>query len=411
MITLKQYFFSSLIYLLIIAVLGFLLRNFTADLISMDFIREYEYGVHTHSHIALLGWVYIALTTLLGGIFLPHSLLRSHYLKWFIATQLTIIGMLITFPLQGYAFSSILFSSLFLITTYIFWWLIINCTCPEKKQLFAFSLAKYALFYLAISSIGPWSLGGIIAVLGKTSVWYKLAIYFYLHFQYNGWFILAITALVFYIVEKKGIPIKNTYKKPFLITIHLGIILSFFLSTLWAKDSDLNYFISNVGNFFQILGFVLFLLMIRKSCTFIFSRSTPVQKTLVTMIGIIFFSKLIMQVANGLPFFHGIIASNKDLVIGYLHWYFLGFITPFILLLAEYFKLIKINIAFWVIYFLAFFTSEFFIAYRAASVMLDDHYLIYLNNYIAISSGIYMISIFWLLFINIKTIRTKNALR
>jgi len=86
MITLKQYFFSSLIYLLIIAVLGFLLRNFTADLISMDFIREYEYGVHTHSHIALLGWVYIALTTLLGGIFLPHSLLRSHYLKWFIAT-------------------------------------------------------------------------------------------------------------------------------------------------------------------------------------------------------------------------------------------------------------------------------------------------------------------------------------
>ena len=80
--------------------------------------------VHAHSHIALLGWVYVALTTLLHYGFVKDAS-NTTYNRVFWSTQGTLIGMLLTFPFQGYALFSIIFSTLFLIMsygyTYHFW--------------------------------------------------------------------------------------------------------------------------------------------------------------------------------------------------------------------------------------------------------------------------------------------------
>jgi len=53
-------------YFLMIAFLGVLLRFFSI----VDFPINYRFIVHTHSHIALLGWIYTALTTIIFKIYL-----------------------------------------------------------------------------------------------------------------------------------------------------------------------------------------------------------------------------------------------------------------------------------------------------------------------------------------------------
>lgn len=97
----------AFVYFLLVALMGTLLRF--GHLFPIPF--QYRFMVHAHSHIALLGWVYTALTTLLCYCMLP-SEVWIKYQRLFLVTQVTLIGMLFTFPFQGYAFYR-LFSQLY----------------------------------------------------------------------------------------------------------------------------------------------------------------------------------------------------------------------------------------------------------------------------------------------------------
>ena len=78
----------ALLYLFIAAFLGIILRFFPVTNID----ATYRYVVHTHSHIALLGWVYIALATLIFHIGIDNKKQKKHNLIFW-CTQITIIGM------------------------------------------------------------------------------------------------------------------------------------------------------------------------------------------------------------------------------------------------------------------------------------------------------------------------------
>ena len=106
----------AMTYFLVAAILGLLLRFY--PILGLDF--NYRFVVHGHSHIALLGWVYVALTTLLHFCFLEKKKSSRTYKRIFWFTQATLIGMLLTFPFQGYALLSIVFSTLFLIVSYVY---------------------------------------------------------------------------------------------------------------------------------------------------------------------------------------------------------------------------------------------------------------------------------------------------
>ena len=94
----------SLLYFLVAALLGLILRFF----VVVELPITYKFFVHTHSHIALLGWVYLALTTLLYKLFVQNSNLDKKYEHVFWFTQFTLIGMLLTFPFKVYALFSII---------------------------------------------------------------------------------------------------------------------------------------------------------------------------------------------------------------------------------------------------------------------------------------------------------------
>ena len=94
---LKKHSVIALSYFLLITLLGVLLRCFSV--IEIDF--NYRHIVHAHSHIALLGWVYTALMILIYKLYLKKTNIERKYLRIFWCTQITVVGMLFTFPITA----------------------------------------------------------------------------------------------------------------------------------------------------------------------------------------------------------------------------------------------------------------------------------------------------------------------
>jgi hypothetical protein len=409
MMTLKQHFINSLYYFLITAVLGFFLR-LESTAFSFDIISNYKYVVHAHSHIALLGWVYLGLSSFIVHFFIKKTKIRQYYIKIFWAAQACLIGMLIAFPIQGYTLVSILFSTLFLIVSYIYFGFIIRHTPSKFKSRKSYLLIKHALFYMVLSSVGPWALGAIMTTLGKTSVWYKLAIYFYLHFQYNAWFVLAMIGILVFILEKYKFKIETKSFSKFVYLFHIGIISTFFLSTLWATSHWSVYLLGNLGSLFLWIGLFYLWKSIQNPFKAFYSSLAKQSKFILKFLISGFILKLIMQTLSGISFFAEMATANLDVVIGYLHWFFLRVVSLFLLFLASHLKWIKLSNFSLSLYLIAFIATEFLIFYRAGMVIYRWSYLSNLNIYLAMASFIFSVAIIIILIQSFLIRKNQNQM-
>ena len=388
---LKNYSTLALAYFFIIAILGVILRLFPITPISVN----YKFIVHTHSHVALLGWVYTALTTLIYLLYLRNSQINRRFKNIFIFTQITIIGMLVSFPFMGYKFFSILFSTLFLIASYLFSWLVFKYTPTESKQTNSYKLIRIALWYMIISSFGPWTLGAIMSTLGQGSSLYKNAIYFYLHFQYNGWFLVALLGVFTRILEQQNIEFT---KKEFSIIYWLfntGIVSTFLISILWMTPNKSINTIAGIGSIFQLIAFIIFLKKLNKIKL---KSSQFLLKVFITF----FLIKLIMQLLGCIPYFSSSISYNVDLVIGYIHWVFLGIVSIGLLSLLSHFKLIKITKSVIVLYIIGFLLTEFLLFYKGANIWLESDVTSNYYHYLIGASVLLFLSIMRLLILQLK---------
>ncbi|CAM4230490.1 hypothetical protein [Zobellia nedashkovskayae] len=377
MINLKKHTKIALVYFVLAALLGCVLRFFRV----LDIPITYKYIVHAHSHIALLGWVYLALTSLLYKLYLSKSEVHKKYNNIFWFTQLTLIGMLLTFPFQGYAVFSIIFSTLFLIASYWFSWFFFKNVPVEYKMTQSLQCAKAAIVYLLISSVGPWALGAIMNTLGGDSIWYRLAIYFYLHFFYNGWMIMALLAVFLYILEKQQIVWTQSNFKRLFWGLNLGIIFSFFLSTLFSHPSVVYYVFGGVGAVLQLYAFYvlwIFLLDVKLKLERLFSTF---HQNILKTIGVLWGFKMILQTLSAMPYFADLAVTYLDFTIGYLHWTFLGVVTMSLFLFLDYFKLLQLGKKSFSLYILGFALTEALIFYKAivawqSTTLFSAYYLI-----------------------------------
>lgn len=391
MIDLKRHTNIALGYFLLVGLLGIFLRSFFITSIPANF----RYVVHAHSHIALLGWVYIGLTTLIYKMYFSEAGQGKTYRRIFWFTQVTLLGMLFTFPFTGYALFSITFSTLFLFASYLFTWFVLKKTPLKHKKNYSFKCIKAALWYLVFSSIGPWALGGVMATLGKTSIWYKMAIYFYLHFQYNAWFILALCGIFFYFLEQKDLlPAKKDFKRFFQL-LNAAVILSFFLSVLWVEPHWIFYVLAGLGAILQVWAFIKLFSMIKPFWIGNRLDFSPFVRLLLKIAWIVLIGKICLQLLSALPYFAELAFTYTDFVIGYLHWTFLGFISIVLFAFLKTAGLLKVpKIAFW-IYFTGFVLSEILIFYKGTSIWLrlpffEDYYktLVAVSSLLPISIGI-----------------------
>jgi hypothetical protein len=252
---------------------------------------------------------------------------------------------------------------------------------------------------MVLSSVGPWVLGVIMNTLGSTSSWYRNAIYFYLHFQYNGWFIIAIFGMLFFVFEKHSIHItKKAFNQIFWL-FNTGVILTFFLSVLWMKPHPVYYVIAGIGGLFQVLAFGILIKNILQNKEFIKTSFSIIEGLLFKTVAFLFAIKLIIQLLGAIPRIAHIVSTNIEFVIGYLHWVFLGFISISLFVFLHHFKLILISKKTFTIYFIAFILTETLIFYKGVIAWLGGSLFDNYFTFLFLSSALFLIPIFGLFFI------------
>lgn len=356
--------------------MGVLLRFYFVAPLNFN----YKFLLHAHSHTALLGWIYLGLTTLIYKIFLSETEKSKQYYRIFIFTNLCVLGMLVTFPFQGYALFSIIFSTLFLFASYWFAWFAMKYVPLRFKDRISWKLIKTSLWYLVFSSIGPWAIGGVMSTLGPESIWYKTSIYFYIHFQSNGWFVLALLGVLFYIFEEKGIQFNREKLKSFFLLLNFGVLLTLFLSVLWFEPPTAFYLLGLVGALAQGLAFYELYLLILPHFKVLREWFSPRILCLLKVAGWLLVAKLVMQLFSAFPYFAKLAFLLKDFVIGYLHLVFLGIVVTTLLVFLKYFNLLRLPKSFIWVFLLAFISTEALIFYKAFALWLGlpffrDYYI------------------------------------
>lgn len=368
----------AFLYLCITIILGILLRS--AYVISPFF--NYQFLLHTHSHIAILGWIYTIITALLNHSFLEEKSQRK-YRKLFIFTQITLIGMSFSFPWQGYGFFSIFFSSLFLLASYCYSYFFLKNISFDKKKNPSYKFVRASIFFLLFSSIGIWALPVIIATLGKESPMYQSSIYFFLHFQYNGFILTALTALWVQKLEK----ISNNIK---LTTCYYGVLVgilgTLFLSWTGLFQTQWMYWIGGISAVIWLISLLimsyLYFQKIKKSVLLSIFVGMLLVKTIFLSLGIF-------------PYVVKRIFFNTDLIISYLHFTFLGVIMFGILYFLK--EKLKIILSFWsiLIYTIAFLSTEILIFYKGMAIWFGFNLPTNYFNLLFIFSCLYLIVISW----------------
>ena len=298
----------------VLALLGALLRYMFCFPTGLNYV----YILHAHSHFAF-AWIFLALAVLLAK---QVSKPVASAFNWvFLATIACSFAMLISFSLQGYKVISIIFSTLFLLITYRFGYLIYRRWAENYSGLFPTKLVKAGIGFLFLSSLGPLSLG-VLKANGNTGVIYQNAIYFYLHFQLNGWMLFAALALIA-VSYLKVSKIAEKQIVPWLNVFILSAIPLFFIFTLWSKPPLWLFFIAFAGAFANALSWFM---MLRK-----LKFTTEKLPLLVKMALIAISLKVIFQVLVCIPQIANWTFMNRNLIIGYIHLISLGSVTPIII--------------------------------------------------------------------------------
>ena len=82
---------------------------------------NYQFLLHGHSHVAMLGWVYLMIYSLIVHFFIPKTAQQNPiYNRLFWLTEIAVIGMMFRFPVEGYALFSIIFSTLHIFLQLLF---------------------------------------------------------------------------------------------------------------------------------------------------------------------------------------------------------------------------------------------------------------------------------------------------
>lgn len=269
-----------------------------------------------------LGWVFNVLIIAFATEFA--TIKRFKPLFWFL--QVCMLGMLISFPLQGYGLYSITFSTLHTVGSFIF---IILFFQSAKTSTTSVYLAKAALIFFVLSSLGPFSLGYLKANGLEHTNLYRFSIYFYLHFQYNGFFLFGILGLFFKLIEHKILANVVTEVKRGCTILVASCVPAFVLSLLWADPGLVFNVIGGLAAIAQLVGlFFVFKPLFRaiKNAGFLASEKLLLMFSFLALI-----LKCILQLISAYPPAAFFANEFRSIVIAYLHLVLVGCISFFLI--------------------------------------------------------------------------------
>lgn len=318
----------AFIFLILAVVPAILLRymQYNGGLVGFKF----PFLLHTHSHVAMLGWVFTAIVTLFTRNWLPHTREIVRKLKLTtVVLIVSVVGMLVSFPLQGYAFWSILFSTLHIFAQLGFTWIFFKET--EKNREISVVFARTALVLQMVSALGALSVGPVAAAGYAGQPLYFMCIYFYLHFQYNGWMLFAILALLLHFASREEAPEQDRKLQQAMRMLLGGVVFTYAGMALWCTDSLWIVIAAFLGAVLQLVALIQLYRLISPAL-YLWLRSLPVAVRILFTVSLISLAaKAMLQLLAVWPELNDWIAAQRGIVIAYLHLVLLGFITSFLL--------------------------------------------------------------------------------
>lgn len=353
----KNLFTIAFFFLLWSAGAGMLIRY-----VQTFGISEFEIGkwVQGHSHVAFLGWGF------LGVMHLLNQKAQFIFQKWdvifYTVLIISLLGMMVSFPLFGYKLIPILFLVIFLLASYGI--LIRFYQHLKKYKIAERNWFTSALFYYFLSSVVIWIIPVVIATYGKSTLYYNL-IYFYLHFLYNGFFTFALWGLLFQKLGNNSNLIPQKIFKTFFLLMQITVIPTYILSLYWNPVSNVMQFVGILSATFQLIAvFILFRQLLRQ--TEILNKNF----FFLLVVGI-FGDKILMQFLSSFyELANKAIALKSYFVVGYLHWFTIGFLTFSLIWLSDSLKN-KLGKVGFVLLVMGFFVTEIILFYKGIAILMD----------------------------------------
>src|SRR5680860_1334580 len=311
---------SALSLFLLASILGLVMR---LKVLSGIPILPFRNLLHAHSHTALLGFGFLFILGAYIFLILPPTPHRRIYHRLWIIYLIAAIGMVISFLYQSYGPISISFSTVIMLTAYTFVYYFLKDyrkSLPERKN----PLIAWSTFWFLISTLGIWVLGPVSVILGKAHDLYFLSIQFFLHFQFNGWFMYAVLGLLVYLARTRGQ--KNPASRLGLWFLNISLILTYFLSVTYVDGRPIFFLLTSVGVILQIVAYYLIL---KPVILFLIKNSDFNQwTTWILMTGIAcVILKVLLQGLVVFPSLAVVSYAVREFIVGYIHLILLGGMT------------------------------------------------------------------------------------
>lgn len=303
---------------------------------------EYDHILHGHSHIAMLGWTFLGLFIVFLALLWPNLKQKKQAIALTFTLFIVSVIMFFAFLYQGYGLYSIILSTIHIFVEYwaayfIYKQLKAQDKLPKATLLFI----KGSLIALIISSFGPYALGYTAANDLRESPLFDMSVYFFLHFQYNGWLYLFAFGLFTMILYKKNIAFSKTLGKYSFCVYFISLFPWYVSSILWADLGNFSRVIATVGSIGQFIGVILALLLVKSAWTQV-KQSYPKLTTFSLLITfILLFAKSAMEIGLISPSLANLVFDTRNVIIGYLHLTLLGFVSIFIITQFQMTGLIK----------------------------------------------------------------------
>jgi hypothetical protein len=325
----RRWAFLSLLNLCILASVGVLLRY--KIIFSLPLVNQKNL-LHGHSHFAFSGWVGMALFTGITWVLYRYRRIDlRRYERLFWLGQIASFGMLFTFPFMGYQAASIFFSTLSVVFSYLFVYRAWKDISAAGLPLPVAQWFRAALVFLCLSTLGTFFLAWLMSQKGYSQEWYIGSVYFFLHFQYNGWFLFAILGFFYYFLSR--IPYQaGCHARPQVYRLMwIAAVPAYFLSALWMRLPAWMYWMAVAAALLQLAALVYFARVL-----FHCVRSTRAQvsvyvKWLWGLALLAFVLKIIFQALSVIPSITHFAFGFRPIVIGYLHMVLLGMVSFFLL--------------------------------------------------------------------------------
>ncbi|MCO6461216.1 MAG: hypothetical protein J5I59_07425 [Saprospiraceae bacterium] len=319
----NKYFRFSVLSLFIVATLGTLMRYKIAYSLP---VFEQKNLLHAHSHFAFSGWISHVLYCGLASIVLKYVQTKRYHIL-IIANLICSVGMLIAFTIQGYKAVSIAFSTGTMIVSFAFAiqmfldWRKIKGFHPSRN----WSLA--AVFLNVLAAAGPLFLAYMIVTKTTNHSNYLGSVYYYLHFEYNGWFFFATMAMI---IQN----FKNKFKEleRYFVLLFVASIPTFFLSILWAKLPDWLFIITVLMTFLQMVVWILMLKRYFSPVKAYLIENHPYWIRLFCYTAILAITiKFVLQSISVIPSLSQLVFGIRPIIIAYLHLVLLGVYSLFLI--------------------------------------------------------------------------------